>query len=1013
MRRQRRVTLSSSTLVLFCLVSTSLVAQDTLDLGDLKYREVGPSRGGRVTTVAGVTQQPNVFYMGATGGGVWKTEDFGHHWKNISDGFFGSPSIGALAVWQKNPAVIYAGTGSDGLRSNVISGDGIYRSLDAGKTWTHIGLPESGHIGAVLVDPADSNTVYVAAIGQAFSPNAERGIFKTVDGGASWTKALFISDRTGFSDLEMHPTNSQILYAGAWRAERKPWTIISGDEQENGIYRTTDGGQSWEKVGEGLPSFCGKIDLAVSAEDPDRVVALIEAPGDEGGLYQSDDAGQTWEQISSDDMLLVRPFYFLNVDLDPTDANIVYVNSLRLHKSTNGGKEWKTIGTPHGDNHAMWINPTNPLIFIQGNDGGANVTLNGGKSWSHQFNQPTAELYQVEADNAVPYRLYAGQQDNYSAIAVPNLPPRSMQAGHIAYIEDVGGCETGPAVPSTIDPNIVYANCKGRFSVFNRATGQEQKYDVGVAFMYGHNPTDLKYRFQRVSPIHVSPHDGNIIYHTSQYVHKTMDGGKTWHIISPDLTAFEADKQVRSGGPITEDITGEEFYSTIYAIRESTVQAGLIWVGANDGPVHMTRDGGQTWQDVTPQGLPKGGRVDAVEPSPHDPAKAYISVLRYQLGDWKPYIYKTTDYGSSWTLLTGPEAGIPTGFPTRVVRESPTKEGVLFAGTEYGLFASFNDGDSWVSAQGNLPVTPISDLKFHQDDLIMSTMGRGFWILDDVASLWQNMVQNRITGLLPGRKTIMLSHGSGRNRQLSDYPRYPRPGVYIDYFLAEDTSVPVTLDIFDAAGTLIRSFKSVEVQKDSSEEFVPDMATGFVARAPSGSLKTSAGLHRFRWDMCHAGTWSAEPEFRFSGSGPLVEPGKYSIVLTIGDHASETIYTLDIDPRLLASGVTSEALKTQVDFALSLRNFLSEVYQQVAALENERDQLKSKRRLNRRQKARLANLEGWLSDLVTEKGPYPKRQFVDQVEYLYGHIAYSYQLPGQEAFQRLEELKSEWENMNF
>ena len=588
-------------------ITPFLFSQNDIDLSAFEYREVGPFRGGRVTAVTGVDLQPNTFYMGATGGGLWKTTDYGVSWKNVSDGFFETPSVGAVRVAKNDPNIIYVGTGTDGLRSNIIRGKGVYKSIDAGKTWKNIHLKKTGHIGAVEIHPTDHNIVFVAAIGQAFKPNKERGVYRTKNGGVTWKRVLFVSEKTGFADLEYMPSNPNIIYAAAWQAERKPWTIMSGGK-ENGIYKSVDGGDNWTKLENGLPSgIVGKIDLAVSAADSKVLYALVEAPDGKGGLYRSDDQGESFTQVSKDKALVIRPFYFLNVDVDPTNAEVVYVNTLRFHKSKDGGKTWKQIRTPHGDNHDIWIHPNDPQLLIQGNDGGANVSHNGGQTWSHQFNQPTSELYQVEVDDQHPYWLYAGQQDNYTTVSVPSLPPASHQAGATGFIMNTGGCETGPAVPKPGNPDIVYSNCKGRFSVYNKKTGQEQRYDVGARNMYGHNPKDLKFRFQRVSPIHVSPHDPNVVYHCSQYVHKTTDDGKTWETISPDLTAFEEDKQVVSGSPITRDITGEEFYSTIYSIQESKTKKGLIWVGANDGPVHVTQDGGANWQKVTPKGLDSGG----------------------------------------------------------------------------------------------------------------------------------------------------------------------------------------------------------------------------------------------------------------------------------------------------------------------------------------------------------------------------------------------------------------------
>ncbi|MHC4220623.1 MAG: WD40/YVTN/BNR-like repeat-containing protein, partial [Planctomycetota bacterium] len=630
----------------------------------LQYRMVGPTQGGRVTAVAGHRAHPGTFYLGATGGGIWKTTDYGQTWANVSDGYFETPSIGAIRVADSDRNVVWVGTGSDGIRSNVITGRGVYRSSDAGATWQLVGLREAGQIGAVLVHPRNPDVAYVAALGHPFGRNPDRGVYRTTDGGQTWAHVLFLSDSTGAIDLEFAPDDPRQIYAAMWRGERKPWTIISG-AREGGIYRSTDGGDTWTKLGGGLPTgLIGKSDLAVSPADPGRLYVLIEAePG--SGLYRSDDRGASFHLVSDQRGLLDRPFYYTNVDADPTNADVVYVNSTRFYRSTDGGATFRRLQTPHGDNHDMWINADDPRLFIQANDGGANVTTNGGETWSSQMNQPTAELYQVNVDDQYPYWLYAGQQDD-GTVAVPSLPPYQAVVGAAGWWIAVGGCETGPAVPKPGDHNIVFANCKGRFGRFDKRTGQEQQFYVGAQNLYGHNPKDLNYRFQRVSPIEVSPHDANVVYHASQYVHVTRDGGVTWETISPDLTAFEPDKQVASGQPITRDITGEEHYSAIYAVRESPRERGLIWVGSNDGLVHVTRDGGETWADVTPPGLPPNGRVQHIEPSPHRPGKAYVAVYRYLLDDWSPYFYRTTDYGQSWTLLTTGTNGIPADYPTRV-----------------------------------------------------------------------------------------------------------------------------------------------------------------------------------------------------------------------------------------------------------------------------------------------------------------------------------------------------------
>lgn len=994
---------------LFPLFATLLFSQDQIDLSSLQFREVGPYRGGRVTAATGVDMQPNVFYMGATGGGIWKTEDYGISWKNISDGFFETPSIGAIRVAQNDPNIIYAGTGTDGLRSNIIAGKGVYKSIDAGKTWKNIGLKKTGHIGAVEIDPADHNRVFVAAIGQAFNANKERGVFRTENGGKTWEKVLHLSDTTGFADLEIMPTNSKIIYAAAWRAERKPWTIISGGK-ENGIYKSEDGGDSWLKLENGLPTnIVGKIDLAVSRADSKVLYALIEAPDGKGGLYRSDDQGTSFKQVSSNTSLTIRPFYFLNVDADPTDANIVYVNTLRFHKSIDGGATWKTISTPHGDNHDMWINPDNPNLMVQANDGGANVSHNGGKSWSSQFNQPTAELYQVEVDEQHPYWLYAGQQDNYSTVSVPSLPPGSHQLGASGFIMNTGGCETGPAVPKPGNPDVVYSNCKGRFSVFNKKTGQEKSYDVGARFMYGHNPKDLKFRFQRVSPIHISPHDENIIFHTSQYVHRSSDEGKTWQVISPDLTAFEAEKQVISGSPITRDITGEEFYSTIYSIQESKIKKGLIWVGANDGPVHITQNGGESWQNITPKGLPPGGRVDAVEPSVHNATKAYVAVLRFQLGDWKPYIYRTTDFGKSWKLIT---KGIPDDFPVRVVREDPNREGLLFAGTEYGLYVSFDDGDNWMPFQNNLPVTPITDIKIHRNDLVMSTMGRGFWILDDLSVLQQEVdkLNQMQAHLFRPRDTYRYRYNSFRGIDGMPSPKFPPPAVIIDYYLPDESGKPIRLDILDDTGKLIRTIVSSSDSSELKAEMFRDMATNHIIYSKNDRLKNKKGFHRFRWDMKHIGAWDKN-EKRSYQNGPLVSSGKYELVLHVNDEQLKQSFELLMDPRVVESGVSIEEVKKQEEISIRIIDLLSEAKKLSKKIQDEINNLENKHEAENENKQRLSSLKELNAKMVNAKTTYPKQVFLSQISYLFGIINSADQLPGQDVYIRFEELKSQFKEL--
>ena len=889
---------------------------DAARLSGMRYRMIGPARGGRVTAVTGVNQEPHTFYMGATGGGVWKTTDAGQSWHNVSDNTFPTGSIGAIDVADSDPNVVYVGTGSEAIRSNVSIGKGIYKSTDAGRTWRFVGLRDGGQIGAIVVHPTNPDIVYAAVLGNPFANSRTRGVYRTRDGGTTWQQVLFLSDSTGAVDIEFQPGSPDVLYASMWHGARRPWTIISGGA-EDGIYRSKDGGESWSRLINGLPiGVVGKSDLAVSAAAPMRVYALVEAKVG-SGLYRSDDAGERWTLVNTTPGIITRPFYYDNLDADPTNADVVYAGAEGFYKSTDGGRSFRTMRTPHGDNHDMWINPRDARIFIQSNDGGANVTLNGGATWSSQENQPTAEIYQVAVDEQYPYRVYGAQQDN-STLILPSLPIGSAGLDDpIQSWRQGPGCETGPIIPHRTNPDTVYGGCKGQFSRMSLRTGQEAQSWVGAQSLYGNANQDLLYRFQRVSPMEVSPHDSRTVYYGSQHVHRTRDEGATWERISPDLTANDPRYRATiSGTPITIDVTGEEMYATLYAIRESPVTPGVIWAGANDGPISVTRDNGKTWTNVTPAGLPPGGRVQNIEPSPRRAGAAYVAIVRYLLGDFAPYIYKTEDYGKSWTKLTDGANGIPADAPTRVVREDPDRAGLLYAGTEFGMYVSFDEGAHWHPFQLNLPVTPITDIRVHRQDLVLSTQGRSFWILDDLTPLHQMTAAAGNASLVAPRTAIRYRYRAGfggiegDRGATEDAPQYPPSGAMLDYWLPS-AGAPATLDVLLPDGTVIRSFSSDSVRDTT------------MARAGTIRLPTRAGLNRVVWDMSYAGPWSANAAQR-GRNGPMAAPGRYQVRFTSGGRSTTQPLTLRADPRMLQDGITQGILEAQLAHNLRVRDLVSD-----------------------------------------------------------------------------------------
>ena len=963
----------------------------------MRYRSIGPNRGGRVTAVTGVPSQPNTFYMGSTGGGVWRTSDAGHTWQNISDAYFPVASIGAVEVSLSDPNTIYVGTGSSKIRSNVSIGRGMYKSTDAGKTWSFAGLRDTGQISTVRVHPGNPDLVYAATLGNPFAPNPDRGVFRSKDGGKTWQKILYLADNLGAADLEMQPGNPNVLFATMWRGERKPWTIISG-AHEGGIYKSTDGGDTWAKLAGGLPNdVFGRANVAISAAKPNRIYALIEAkPG--AGLYRSEDTGATWELVNGQGTLITRPFYYDTMNVDPIDPEVVFVGNESWFRSADGGKTFRRATAPHGDHHDLWINPRNSQIMIQSNDGGANVSLDGGRTWSLQDNQPTAEIYQVAVDNQYPYRVYGAQQDD-STVIVPSQPLGDGQT-----FRGGPGCETGPIIPNLAHPELVYGSCKGQFSRLNLTTSNEQQYWVGGQSLYGNAGSELIYRFQRVSPMEVSPFDQNTIYYGSQFLHRSRDGGTNWEKISPDMTAHPPGTQGASGEPITRDATGEEVYSTLYSIRESPIQRGLIWTGSNDGPVWVTRDDGKTWTDVSIKDMPPGGRIQNIEPSPHRAGTAYVAAYRFLLGDFAPYMYRTDDFGKTWMRLTDGKNGIAADEPVRVVREDPVRAGLLYAGTEFGMYISFDNGVHWQNFQLNLPHTPVTDIKIAHQDLILSTQGRGFWILDNLTPVQQIKETSATeTAILFSPKEAVRSVGRGG-----------RSGAQLDYFVGKAPAGEIKMEILDGAGQVIRTFVSTNAAPpvdDPAADVAPadpeagDGGGGGGGRGGRGGglrVDKSLGMHRVSWDLRYPGP-SQGGRGGETGNGPVAVPGKYSVRLTAGDWTQTQPFNLIEDPRIATSGVTTADLRAEFEHNMKVRDLVSEVTQLVARVRTAEQTLRGKPE----EAARLDQLQTLASHLITPAIRYSKPELQTHIQYLYSMTNSTDQPPGSEALQRYLELKKE------
>ncbi len=986
---------SSGLLFLTFLILVVPVQSQTPDpafYNGMRYRLVGPGRGGRVTTVTGVPSQPKTFYMGVASGGLFRTTDNGASWVPITDGKVPLGSTGSVAVADSDPNIIYLGTGSDGVRSNVSTGRGMYKSTDAGQTWKFVGLYNAGQIAGVRIHPTNPDIVWVSAGGDIFKPNDERGVFKTTDGGATWRKVLFISDSVGAMDVELQPGNPNVVYVWMSRLERKPWTIISGG-REGGFYKSTDGGEHFTKIANGLPSeLIGKGNLAVTAANPNRIYALIEAkPG--GGFYRSEDAGQTWALINSQGSLIQRPFYYTTLGADPSNADVVYAGAEGFFKSTDAGKTFAPMRTPHVDSHDIWINPKDSQIMVQANDGGANVSTDGGRTWSTQMNQPTAEIYGVWVDNQFPYKLYGAQQDNTTLIISSHAEPFSTTDWRTGP-----GCETGPIMPHPLNPEIVYGSCKGQYGVMNLKTGQEKSYWIGGQSLYGNAASDLIYRMQRVSPMATSPHDPEVLYYGSQFVHRTRDKGVTWEKISPDLTARPECCQGISGEPITRDVTGEEFYSTLYAITESPLEKGVIWTGANDGPFYVTRDNGKKWTNITPKDLPPGGRVQFIEASPHRKGSAYFAVYRWLLGDYHPYIYRTNDYGNTWTRLTDGKNGIPADWPTRVVREDPDRAGLLYAGTEFGMFISFDNGARWQPFQLNLPNVPVTDIKVHRKDLVVSTQGRSIWILDNLTSLHQHSPQ------LKTSETHLFKPRDGYRTRVNP----ANLGPVIEYYLPTATEKAVTIEILDAKGKVLNSYNSETpvLRPDrpgtaaqampgvgtAGPESQPDPEAAPTRRAgPPPRVTKVAGINRFAWDVRHQ-------------AGVTLPPGQYQVRLKTGNVNLTQPFNVLIDPRVASDGVTVADLQEQFEHNLRMREMVTSVNQLATRLREAQNRLRNASGDDANTAARVAELSG---KLLTEPVRYGRPGLQAHITYLAGMTASVDQKIGRDAVERYAVLKKE------
>jgi photosystem II stability/assembly factor-like uncharacterized protein len=958
--RQQFAVLFSLLGIFICFSQNPLRAQqqsrayDQSYFKSLQWRSIGPYRGGRVTAVSGVATQPFVYYLGATGGGVWKSVDGGVNWLPISDGFFGTGSVGGIGICETDPNVIYVGMGESPVRGNVSHGDGVYKSTDAGKTWKRVGLEDTRQIARVRVNPRNPDIVYVAALGHIFGPSEQRGIFRSKDGGKTWEKILYRDARAGAIDLIIDPTNANILYAGFWDVRRTPYSLESGGAG-SGLFKSTDGGDTWAELtrNEGLPKgVIGKVGITVSPVNPDRLWAIVEAV--DGGVFRSDDGGKKWAKVNDERKLRQRAWYYTRIYADPQNAESVYVLNTGFYKSNDGGKTFNSISVPHGDNHDLWIASNDPSRMIESNDGGANVSVNGGKTWTDE-DQPTAQFYRVALDNDFPYHIYGAQQDNSTV----RIASRTNDAG-IGQNDwyDVGGGESGWVVPYPRDSEIVFAGSYGGLITrYDHHTGQLRNVSPWPENPMGQGAGELKYRFQWNFPIVFSPHDAETLYAGGNVLFKSTNQGQNWEVISPDLTRNDKSKQGSSGGPITKDNTSIEYYCTIFTVIESPLKAGVIWTGSDDGLVHVTRDGGKNWDNVTPKNMPEWIQINSIDASPFDPATAYVAATMYKSDDFKPYLYKTSDYGKTWTKIV---SGIPDNAFTRVIREDPNHRGLLYAGTETGMYVSFNDGQSWQSLQLNLPVVPITDLIIHkgEQDLIAATQGRSFWILDDIPVLQQMADAANAGGLFlfKPEDAYRFQGGGFPLSPNSTLGQNPPSGAVVYYYLKEKPASQITLEFLDSAGHSIRKFTSraPEPTPPAPGAGAPSQTLPEQPQAPSGEeveaveggrggssqrrVPAEAGLNRFVWDTRYADAARFPGLILWAGElrGPFAVPGSYQVKLYVGGKTLTQTFELKKDPRLTTS--PSDFAK-QFDLLIKIRDKLTETHNAITQIREVRRQV--------------------------------------------------------------------------